>query len=213
MEIKRTAAAGVLLRMDGKSILMDGVSREVKPYPATSPTMKAELLAEKPDALIITHKHADHYDEAFVSEYLQMAAGPVLGPADIPFCRAETAEIGDITVVAVDSRHIGKTEPMEHKSFILVGSKCVWFLGDSSPLQWKSHPELPRPDVMIVPYAYGMGTGWELCKTLGAEAVVLLHLPERNSDPYGLWDAVEATAGQGSGPKLYIPAMGETITV
>ena len=42
---------------------------------------------------------------------------------------------------------------------------------------------------------------------------MLLHLPERNSDPYGLWDAVEATAGQGSGPKLYIPAMGETITV
>ena len=24
---------------------------------------------------------------------------------------------------------------------------------------------------MIVPYAYGMGTGWELCKVLGAEAI------------------------------------------
>lgn len=211
MKIKRTAAAGVLLRMDGKSILLDGVSREIKPYPATPPVIKAQLLATKPDGLIITHKHADHYDEAFVSKYLQMAAGPVLGPADIPFCRTETVKIGEITVLPVASRHIGKTEPMGHKSFILMGSKCVWFLGDSSPLQWKMRPELPKPDVMIVPYAYGMGAGWELCCKLAPQAVVLLHLPERNADPYGLWEAVEATAVQGTGPKLYIPDMGETI--
>lgn len=213
MEIKRTAAAGVLLRLDGKSILMDGVSREVKPYPATPPALRAELLEHPADCLILTHKHEDHYDEAFVSEYLQKAAGPILGPADIPFCRSETARVGEITILPVASRHIGKTEPMGHKSFILMGSKCLWFLGDSSPLQWKMRPELPKPDVMIVPYAYGMGAGWDICKRLGAKDVVLLHLPERSADPYGLWDAVEATALQGGTPVLHIPAMGETISI
>ena len=117
MKIKRTAAAGVLLRMDGKSILLDGVSREVKPYPATPPVIKAQLLATKPDGLIITHKHADHYDEAFVSEYLQMAAGPVLGPADIPLCTAGDKKIGALAIQKVASRHIGKTDRTEHVSF------------------------------------------------------------------------------------------------
>ena len=28
---------------------------------------------------------------------------------------------------------------------------------------------------MIVPYAYGMGAGWELCCKLAPQAVVLLH--------------------------------------
>lgn len=211
MEIKRTAAAGVLLKLDGKSILLDGVSRRVDPYPETPALIRRELLENPADCMIITHQHADHYDEAFVSEYLQKAAGPILGPADIPLCRPETKRIGQIMILPVASRHIGKTEPMEHKSFILMGSSCVWFLGDSSPLQWKMRPELPKPDVMIVPYAYGMGAGWEICTKLGAKTVVLLHLPEKSVDPYGLWDAVQTTAGQGIGPKLYIPAMGETI--
>lgn len=213
MEIKRTANAGVLLRLDGKQILMDGVCREVKPYPATPPRVREHLLRELPDALLVTHSHADHYDAAFVSEYLQKTAGPVLGPADIPFCSMEACYVGDVKITPVASRHIGKTEPIGHMSFILEGSRCVWFLGDASPLLWQARGDLPKPDVMIVPYAYGMGSGWEICKKLGAQSVVLLHLPERAADPYGLWDAVEATAGQGSGPALYIPAMEQTIEI
>jgi len=213
MEIKRTANAGVLLRLDGKKILMDGVSRAVYPYPATPPQIKKELLQDLPDALLITHRHEDHYDAAFVSEYMKNPAGPVMGPADIPFCREMPKRVGDIRITPVISRHIGKTEPMGHMSFVLEGSQCIWFLGDASPLLWKNRNDLPRPDVMIVPYAYGMGSGWEICKQLGAKNIVLLHLPPRDADPYGLWAAVEAAAGQGNGPALYIPAMGETVII
>ena len=51
MKIRRTANAGVLLKLDGVTILMDGVCREVKPYPATPPEVKEELRASMPDAV------------------------------------------------------------------------------------------------------------------------------------------------------------------
>lgn len=213
MEIKRTANAGVLLRLDGKCILMDGVCREVKPYLATPPHLREALLRDLPDALLITHCHADHYDAAFVSEYLQKTAGPVLGPADIPFCSAAGCRIGDVRITPVPSRHIGKTEPMGHMSFVVEGSRCVWFLGDASPLLWKGRADLLRPDVLIAPYAYGMGSGWEIAKSLGARDVVLLHLPERNTDPYGLWAGVEAAAGQARDIRVYFPEIDHSITL
>ena len=213
MEIKRTANAGVLLELDGKRILMDGVCREVKPYPATPPEIRSQLENTRLDAVLVTHRHADHYDGPFVSDYAKKAAGPVLGPADIPFCGSDPTDLGGVKITPVVSRHIGKTEPMGHMSFVVECSRCVWFLGDASPLLWKNRTDLPAPDVMIVPYAYGIGSGWDVCKLLGTKTVVLLHLPPKGEDPYGLWDAVEATTGQGNGPALYIPRMGETIRI
>lgn len=213
MEIKRTANAGILLRLDGKRILMDGVCREVKSYLATPSHVREALLKELPDALLITHCHADHYDAAFVSEYLQKTAGPVLGPADIPFCSTEVYGVGEVRITTVPSRHIGKKEPMGHMSFIVEGSRCVWFLGDASPLQWQGREDLPRPEVLVAPYAYAIGTGWQVTKKLAPRLLVLLHLPPREDDPCGLWDAVEQTLQNRDGPQVYIPAMGQTITV
>ena len=213
MLIERTACAGVLLALDGKRILMDGVCREVKPYPATPPAIRAKLESSLPDALLLTHKHEDHYDEAFVSQYVQNAAGPVLGPADIPYTGQSDLTLGNIRVLNLESRHIGKTLPLEHRSFILQGSKCVWFLGDASPLLWKNRKDLPKPDVMIVPYAYAIGSGWDICRNLGASTVVLLHLPQRDDDPYGLWEAVTQTVAQHPGPALRIPKMGEQFLI
>ena len=49
MELVRTANAGILLKLDGKTILLDGVCREVKPYPATPPETRAKLMESYPD--------------------------------------------------------------------------------------------------------------------------------------------------------------------
>ena len=213
MEIKRTASAGVLLRLDGVTILMDGVCREVKPYPATPPEIRRDILQDKPDVVIFTHKHADHYDESFVSEYLQNAAGSLLGPADIPYCSTKRLRIGNLTITPVESHHMGKAEPMEHRSYVLQGSRCVWFMGDASPLHWLERTDLPRPDVLIAPYGFAIGHGWDVTRALDPAAVVLVHLPDRRSDIYGLWDAVEHTTAHKSHPVVLIPEMGETIRI
>ena len=68
MEIRRTANAGVLLTLDDTKILLDGVSREVKPYLATPPAEKEKLLSSWPNAVAFTHYHEDHCDSSYAND-------------------------------------------------------------------------------------------------------------------------------------------------
>lgn len=213
MEIQRTANAGVLLRLDGKSVLLDGVCGEVKPYLATPAPLRQQLLTEKIDALAFTHTHPDHYDRLFVSDYLQKTAGPILGPAEISGSIQGAVTLDDMTILPVESRHVGKTDCKEHRSYIIQGSRCVWFMGDASALHWQRYERLPHPDVLIAPYGFLLGRGWDYCKQLSPGMIVLLHLPERENDPYGLWDAVEQTLNGCTEPRVSIPAIYDTIHI
>lgn len=217
MEIRRTANAGVLLKLDGVSILLDGVCQEVIPYLATPPEERKGLSESWPDVLGFTHRHKDHYDPGFAADFQKQTNGVILGPADISGCNTTFApvNIGGISIMSVESRHIGKTEDgLGHLSFILEGSVCVWFLGDASPAQWRKKNDLPCPDILMVPYAYAITpSAWELTKSLGAKTVVLLHLPEKDRDACHLWTAVHTTTQDSPGPILLIPEMGETLQI
>ena len=209
MEIQRTANAGVLLKLDGVSILLDGLCDGIDVYLPTPPAIADSLLADMPDVLVFTHNHPDHYSEALLLPYRKQNLRPIFGPEYLPL---EGMWVGEVTITPVPSRHIGKAEPgLVHHSFIIEGSQCVWFMGDAAPLQWTNRTDLPKPDVLIGPFAYAnTKSAWELSCSL-AEKVILLHLPERNNDPYGLWSAVEsATSGA---TNLYIPKIGEWITL
>jgi len=209
VQLRRTANAGALLTLDGVTILLDGVCREVKPYPATPPKIKAELTEHFPDVVAFTHGHKDHYDPGFASAFRQ-ANGVILGPDD---CHGsmESVTVGSVRVTPISSRHIGAAGKITpHASFIIEGSRCIWFTGDASPMQWRGRMDLPKPDVLLVPYAYATTpAAWNLTKSLGAKMVVMLHLPERHLDEIGLWNAIEATVGQES--SMLFPAMNETL--
>jgi len=125
----------------------------------------------------------------------------------------DSRQRGEVTVTAYESRHIGGAgKTVSHASFIVSGSQCVWFLGDSSPTIWKDRKELPKPDVLILPYAYTITpSGWNITKSLGAKKIILLHMPARQEDTVGLWPATEATTGLPD--DLLIPQMGETIAL
>ena len=214
MKITRTANAGVLLELDGVSILMDGVCREVKPYPATPLAVKQSLMERFPNAVAFTHAHKDHYDPDFAAEYERQTGGVILGPEDLPHCSAamQPQKIGTVTVTPISSRHIGAAgKCVSHASFVVSGSRCVWFTGDAAPTQWRQH-DLPKPDVLIVPYAYATTpASWNLTESFGASKIVLLHLPEREEDAPELWSAVKSTAGRDE--KLLIPEMEQQILI
>jgi L-ascorbate metabolism protein UlaG (beta-lactamase superfamily) len=109
----------------------------------------------------------------------------------------------------VACRHIGAAgREVEHCGFVVKGSQCLWFTGDSAPTAWRGK-DLPKPDVLVVPYAYAnTPASWHLTQSFGAKKIVLLHMPPKDNDPAGLWPAVESAADI---TKLQTPQMGETL--
>ena len=207
MDLKRTANAGVLLKLDGVTILLDGVCREVKPYPATPPELKAELMENIPDVVAFTHNHKDHYDPGFAAAALQKN-GVILGPRD---CHGTMSPltVGNVRVTPISSRHIGAAgKDVAHASFLIEGSRCILFAGDAAPTQWQGRA-LPQIDILIVPYAYcNTHSAWTATQKL-CRKVVLLHMPDREQDSLDLWTAVENIAGG----CVFIPKMNEIISL
>ena len=205
LTVRRTANAGVLLELDGVRILLDGVCREVVPYPATPEHIRAMLLENPPDVMAVTHHHPDHYDPAYTAEYEKITNQKAVDPT----CVGSAVQYGDVRILPVASRHIGKFD-CPHASFVIEGSHCVWFMGDASPNQWKNRTDLPKPDVIIAPFAYAAtDAAWKITCSFKPKAIVLVHLPEREKDIYGLWTAVEKTIGE----SVFIPEMEEFIKI
>ena len=53
---------------------------------------------------------------------------------------------------------------------------------------------------------------WNATKQLGADQVVLVHMPLETMDPAGLWDAVNAVTAKETGLQLSIPEMCKNIS-
>ena len=57
-----------------------------------------------------------------------------------------------------------------------------------------------------------LSSDWAATKALGADHVVLLHMPQRGNDPAGLWPAVEGILAEAPGPTV-IPEMDSVIYI
>ena len=213
MILKRTANAGILLALDGVKVLFDGVSREGTAYPATSVEEQDAQILEKPDALCFSHIHPDHFDEDFALRYANKVGGQIIGPVGEKLSSiTSSVQIGTVRITPIDTRHIGKVGiNVPHMSFIVEGTSCVWFLGDAAVLQWKNRKELPKPDVLIVPFAYATtATSWEITKNFGAKHIVIVHMPDKDNDPYQLWESVKTTVNNQDTVEIWIPDIGES---
>ena len=215
MELRRTANAGVLLTLDGVSILLDGVCREVKPYLATPKEEREKLTGQWPQVVGFSHSHKDHYDPAYAVAFQARTSGVLLGPESLPGCKASMnpATVEGVTVTPVATRHIGPAgKTTEHASFLVEGSKTVWFMADASPMQFRTSGLTPAPDVLIVPYAYCLtADAWKLTKTWNPGCVVLLHMPDQADDPLGLWDGVHQVIGEDRSIPIYHMDMGQVV--
>lgn len=206
MKITRSANAGVLLVLDGTSILLDGICSEFPPYFGTPENIRRELSKNLPDIFAVTHFHPDHCDESFFSGYARENCRNLLAPG-----YEKTANVGGVTVSAVDTRHIGRSD-IPHVSYVINGSRRVWFMGDASPLSVKCFSDYPAPHVIIAPYAYAnTPSSYKNTKNFGADKVMILHLPREDEDEYGIRRAVfECTAGD---PAFLFPKINETINI
>lgn len=206
MIIKRTANAGVLITLDGVSILVDGVCDELYPYIATPNDLRNELENCFPDVVACTHTHPDHYNADYCNSYIQKTRRSVIGPA-----MSISGQVNNVTVQTLKTRHIGKTD-IEHSSIIINGSKSIWFMGDASPIELVKFKNFTQPEVLIVPYAYALtASAYKQTKAIGAKLNIILHLPQKKCDEYSLWDSVLANIGNDS--SFVILNVGEEIHI
>ena len=192
LTVTRTANAGVLLEIDGKRILLDGVCEPLPPYLGTPLALRETLAREMPDVLAFTHEHPDHYDPSYAKLYKEKTLRSVCGPESLPFY-----EVGNgVEMYLPVTRHIGKTD-ISHVSYVIKGSSIVWFMGDASPFSLKKMTEFPKPDLLIVPFAYAITpSAWRMTKETGAWKILILHMPPKEDDREGLWDMVRNTVGE-----------------
>lgn len=204
MKLLRTCNAGILLELDGATILLDGICEEYAPYLPVPVELYRQLTESFPDALAFTHRHEDHYEASYAEAYQKATLRPVFEPES-----SLLGQVGNVKLQGVPTRHIGKYD-IPHAGFVIEGSKTLWFTGDASPMSWKRLEGLPKPDVAVITYAFAITeSAWRQVKSWGAERIVLLHLPDRGNDPHGLWPMVESvTAGD---PALLIPKIGEEL--
>ncbi len=214
MELRRTANAGFLLALDGVTIALDGVCLEVSPYQATPPAELARLSAAPPDLLAYTHCHADHFDPGFAAAFVGPIAGPDQVAQALPGKQVtdQTVAVGHVRITPVATRHIGKAcLTTTHRSFIIEGTKRVWFMGDATPAQMAQLAPFGQPDVLIAPFAYATTpAAVRMVNEIGPKLLVLTHMPLRNNDPAGLWPAVEAMAPKFS-MAVILPEMGQSV--
>ncbi len=193
------------MTLDGVSILLDGLCSRIEPYIETPAHIAETIIKDPPDLLVFTHGHPDHFGEALVSEFQKQNLWPILGPESLPYgTDHRTIRIGNVTVTPIPSRHIGKFD-VTHFSYLIEGSKRIFFAGDAAPLQWKGREV--KLDVLIAPYAYAnTEPTWAWSRSV-ADKVVLLHLPQKDNDPAGLWQQISRA------DDALVPAVGEKITL
>lgn len=205
MEFLRTANAGGLLKMDGISILLDGVCSKVEPYAVTPEDYIEQLSVNYPDAVGFTHRHPDHFLNSYVCDYERETGKRAY--LDEAIC----VKLGNVHLQSILTRHLGRVEEgLLHCSFLISGTKTVLFTGDAAPATVKGI----AADVVIAPFAYAnSSSGLKAVLETGAKYLILVHMPECKADPYGIWAGVNETILAQDGLQVFIPEMGENIVI
>ena len=100
---------------------------------------------------------------------------------------------------------------IDHSSYIIKGSKSVLFLGDASPNEFKNRTDLPKIDLVIAPFAYAItDSAINITRSLGAQYVVITHLPEKELDEFKIRESVEIAVKQNS--NWQTSELGQSIT-
>lgn len=192
--------ASVLVEIDGYRILTDPVlSQRVSPFQFIGPkrTHKAPIELEQLigiDAVVISHNHYDHLDEATVRHlaaqgtkfFVPLGVGQYLEGWNIPVSQIvemkwwQTSKVGALTITSTPNRHYSSRGLLDYKathwsSWSIAGTEHkVFYSGDTgySRLFTQIGERLGPFDLNIVKVgAYGPGQSWTDIHMTPEEAV------------------------------------------
>jgi L-ascorbate metabolism protein UlaG (beta-lactamase superfamily) len=174
--------------------------------PVTAPTdgRVVKSGAVKPDLILITHPHADHFQPAVLREYLKLNPKAVLaGPGEVAKLAEEQGINGmkvvtpgrDYTMAGVNFRTVpacfleGQSHPKASQwvGYVLRLNKTRYYVtGDTEPL-----PEMAKLQVdVIFPLLYGCGGNLEQALQLAAVCKARLVVPVHTTGPDGLQEDI-----------------------
>lgn len=216
VQIQRTSNAGVLVTLDGVLLLLDGVCQGYSLYLAPPPAMIEELEACPPDALAFTHGHPDHFEAGFATRFYEKTRRPVLGTEGVAQqlpgvpVTLGAAEAGGVRVTPIPSRHLGaEWRNYPHVSYLLEGTRSIFYVGDATPACWKDSVFQLQPDVLIAPYPYvTTRLGRQVVERFAPKILVVVHMPATDNDPSGIWPMVQLGITVCRDTPVYVPDIG-----
>lgn len=158
------ANAGVLININGKKVLIDGLNSDDLPFYKSTPAKISEQIArgippfDNIDVMLITHNHSDHFDVESVVRFLKKNLDTIVISnhevistirkhiSDIVETRLiglqpkyqceERIQVKGIDIVAFSLVHDGKEyAEVSNLAFLIDSSKKVLHLGDGSPVK------------------------------------------------------------------------------
>lgn len=195
--------AGIVLEVNGKQIGIDCLCKDsTKLYQDTPPQIREEL---KPDILIITHEHGDHFCAEYVKEVweknpsLQIYGGKMviraLDKEKIPLANLYKVGEGDVLemhgleLLFVESIHEGEQYSDVQNLTLLINKedKKLVVTGDAMPCkelferigEWSTHI-----DWLFAPFPYvGLRSTRKLmAEYLDVKNIFVLHQPRKEAD-------------------------------
>lgn len=216
--IRHLANEGVLLRAEGRSVLIDALFGDGLPSYETVPPDQRHRLETgadeklRVDYVLATHGHRDHFDARAVSRYLAaVESARYAGPrATVDSLLRVNPALRDRVVVAGERGlpawirplvlpHGPTSVPVENVGWLVdLGGTSVLHTGDAelSETQWRATaPDRPI-DVALLPFWYFMNDGPRsvVIDLVRPREILLFHRPLPGSESAGLrqrggWDA------------------------
>ena len=148
--ITRAEQSGVLIASADKNLAID--------IGTMTPAETVKAMA-RPDAVLISHKHGDHFD----FDHIKTFGSPIVAPGDVlkllddeavatSIHAGQTMDVASFTVTAVEVDHGPKLSvPIENLGFVIdfpSGSHTLYFTGD---IARPGTPPLGTFDIVVLP--------------------------------------------------------------
>lgn len=197
-----TANAGVMGTLGGFAFALDALhTEETEEFSSLSPEMARTVLergkALRPQAVLVTHAHRDHYSPRLTEAMLRECGAPLVAPWQAPEVGSGELRLPGGVIRWLRLRHKGQPESGGEANFgflIEAGGRTLFAAGDADPGDSAVRDSLAglRPDIALLNFPWlTTRAGRAAFDALESAHTVLLHLPFRQDDAWGYVPAAE----------------------
>jgi L-ascorbate metabolism protein UlaG (beta-lactamase superfamily) len=215
--------AGIMLEGNNKKVLIDSFCKTIgTPYKNTATSVVRDIINgiqpfNRIDAMLFTHSHWDHFDAAYVSDFLgRNTESVVVAPSEAaahvfplmsshpknliksnpPLHGSEIKSMDGIEIRCIAMTHGGaKDDSLQHIAYLLnFYGKNILHVGDANLLKsnyMNLGLEALKIDLLIAPFPYvGSIPGRRVIQLyIQPKKIAVVHLPIREQDTAGWTDA------------------------